>query len=76
MIDIPPHTEASLATVGHIYCAGTLTQCVYRWNRLTEEKKASAFLKIRFIKASPTILRREELSTLAESLLEADRAKR
>lgn len=73
MTDISPTAAASLGTAGHIYCAGTASQCVSRWNRLPEEKKAGAFLKMGRDGVPPTIVRGEELQELAAKLL--DRAK-
>lgn len=76
MDDVSPKTEAALATTGHIYCAGTLVQCLYRWQRLTTEKKAAAFLKIPRAGTSPTVMRGEELDSLAIRVLESERLER
>jgi len=46
MNKLSPNMGASLATDGHVYCAGTLAQCLHRWKKLSDDKKASAFLKI------------------------------
>jgi hypothetical protein len=40
------YVEASLVGPGRIYCADTLAQCVRRWNRLTDEEKAIAQIRL------------------------------
>jgi len=59
---------ASLATEGHVYCAGALSQCLNRWNRLSADQKASAFLKFGPDGMSPTFVRGEELQKLGSNL--------
>jgi hypothetical protein len=76
MIDLSPAAEASLAKAGHVYCAGTLSQCLYRWNRLATDVKAEAFLKVRQSNVQPIILQGEKLEKLAAEFLEWDRRKR
>lgn len=74
MNDVPSNASASLATAGHVYCAGTVTQCLYRYNRLPVDKKATAFLKMGPDGGSPTIVQGEELSALAVKILTPNRA--
>ena len=69
MNDISPNTAASLGTDGHIYCAGTLSQCVYRWNRLPADKKAHAYLKMGRDGVAAKFVRGEELTILASTIL-------
>jgi hypothetical protein len=47
MSDIAWYVEASLMGEDHIYCAGSLAQCVRRWTRLSEDERALAFIKLR-----------------------------
>ena len=59
------NADASLATDGHVYCAGSLAQCLRRWNRLSASQKATAFLKMGRDGMTPTLFRGEELQKLA-----------
>ena len=61
---------AALATEGHVYCAGTLAQCVYRWNRLAEDKRANAFIKMGRDGEAATIVRGAALQDLVTRVLE------
>ncbi len=65
MLELTRNTAASLATEGHIFCAGTLAQCLHRWNKLPVETKASAFLKMGRDGVQPVILRGEQIVELA-----------
>jgi len=60
-------TAASLATEGHIYCVGTLAQCLRRWERLSANERAAAFLKMGRDGMTATVLRGEEVSGLTGS---------
>ena len=64
-MELSPYTAATLATDGHVYCVGTLAQCLRRWNRLPDQNKVGAFLKMGRDGVSPTILRAEQISELA-----------
>jgi len=64
---LSPNTAASLATDGHVYCAGSLAQCLNRWNRLSPHQKATAFLKMGRDGMTPTFVRGEELQKLASN---------
>ena len=57
-------TAASLATEGHIYCVGTLAQCLRRWERLSAQERDAAILKMGRDGMAATILRGEEVSGL------------
>jgi hypothetical protein len=65
--DLSPNTAASLATEGHVYCAGSLAQCLHRWKRLSADQKATAFLKTGRDGMTPTFVRGEELQLLASN---------
>jgi hypothetical protein len=66
--ELSPNMSASLATEGHVYCAGDLSQCLNRWNRLSADQKASAFLKLGRDGMAPTFVRGEELQRLGSNL--------
>lgn len=65
MVELTSYTAATLATEGHIYCAGSLGQCLHRWNRLPDEKRTDVFLKIGRDGVPSTIIRGEALRDLA-----------
>jgi hypothetical protein len=46
MDEIPWYSEAALVARGHVYCAGTLAQCVRKWERLPELAQASSYIKV------------------------------
>jgi hypothetical protein len=46
MSDIAWYVEASLIGEEHVYCAGSLAQCVRRWARLSQDERAVAFIKL------------------------------
>lgn len=62
---LTPYTDATLATDGHVFCVGTLAQCLRRWNRLPEPKKSGAYLKMGRDGIAPTILQGEQIAELA-----------
>ena len=61
MSDLTYDTAASLVTEGHIYCVGTLAQCLRRWERLPTEQKPQVFLKMGRDGEPATFLRGEEI---------------
>jgi hypothetical protein len=46
MHDTSWYAEASLTSDNHVYCSGSLAQCVRRWVRLTEAQQATATVKL------------------------------
>ena len=46
MDDIPWYAEASLRAPGRVYCAGSLAQCVRKWQRLPEIDQSSAYINL------------------------------
>lgn len=73
MIELSHNTAASLLTESHVFCAGTVAQCLFRWKRLSEEQRPLAFMKVGRDGMSPTIFDGEQLAALAQKqeLLEA-----
>jgi hypothetical protein len=67
--EFSPNMAASLATDGHVYCAGALSQCLNRWSRLSAAQKVSAFLKFGPDGMTTTFIRGEELERLASNLV-------
>jgi hypothetical protein len=66
-MELTPYTAATLATEGHVYCVGTLAQCLRRWNRLASEHKAGTYLKMGRDGVAPTILQSDEIEELAKN---------
>jgi hypothetical protein len=46
MNDTSWYAEASLTSDMHVYCSGSLAQCVRRWSRLTEAQQSAASIKL------------------------------
>jgi len=66
-MELSPYTAATLATKGHVFCVGTLAQCLRRWNRLPSQSKADTYLKMGRDGVAPTILRDEQIEELASN---------
>ena len=66
-MELSPYTDATLATSGHIFCVGTLAQCLRRWTRLPDERKAETYLKLGRDGVAFTILRGDQISELAKN---------
>jgi len=63
---LSPSTWASLRSEQHIYCAGTVAQCLHRWDKLPSNEKDGVFLSVRRdADASPVLIRSVELQNLA-----------
>jgi len=62
---LSPRTAASLRNEQHIYCAGTIAQCLHRWDKLPAGEKSGAFLTVRREGESPALIPSEELRNLA-----------
>src|SRR5438309_3178158 len=56
MLELDRHTAASLLMEGHVFCAGSLAQCLHRWHKLHSHQKAAAFLKMGRDGVSPMIV--------------------
>lgn len=66
-MELSPYTAATLATEGHVFCVGTLAQCLRRWNRLPSHSKPATYLKMGRDGVTPTILRGDEIEELASN---------
>jgi len=40
------YLDASLVSDAHVFCAGTLAQCVRKWGRLSDQDRAMASIRI------------------------------
>lgn len=65
MSKLSRYDSASLATQGHIYCAGTLAQCLRRWDRLSAEDRNKVYLRMGRDGMPSTIIGGEKLAELA-----------
>jgi hypothetical protein len=65
MSDIAWYVEASLIGEEHVYCAGSLAQCVRRWTRLSESERALAFIKLHTATDGHVRMERAEIQHLA-----------
>jgi len=65
MSDIAGYVEASLIGEDHVYCAGSLAQCVRRWARLSQDERAVAFIKLHKATDGHTRVERPEIEQLA-----------
>jgi hypothetical protein len=60
------YAEASLISGNHIFCAGSLAQCVRKWTRLPEIERTDAVIRLQMDAAlGPVLLAREEIVGLA-----------
>lgn len=46
MIDTVWYAEASLCSNEHVFCAGSLAQCVRKWTRLTDAQRATTHINM------------------------------
>jgi hypothetical protein len=65
MSNVSWYAEASLVEQGHVYCAGSLAQCVRRWARLTQNEQATATIKLHKITDGHVKIERAEIAELA-----------
>jgi len=65
MSDIAWYVEASLIGEAHVYCAGSLAQCVRRWTRLSADERDGAFIKLHKATDGHTRVERAEIEHLA-----------
>jgi hypothetical protein len=65
MHDVSWYAEASLVSDDHVYCAGSLAQCVRRWVRLTDADQFGAFIKLHKATDGHRRMNRAEIALLA-----------
>jgi hypothetical protein len=59
------YAEATLVSDGHVFCAGSLAQCVRKWSGLPEEKRAGALIKLHSATDKHIIVDSAEIAQLA-----------
>jgi hypothetical protein len=67
MDHIPWYSEASLLAPGHVFCAGSLAQCVRKWRRLPAEDRASAYIRLANKFDGRVTLSHEDVAALASN---------
>jgi hypothetical protein len=67
MIDIVWYAEASLCSDEHVFCAGSLAQCVRKWTRLTEAQRATTHINMGGRTGLRAIVGCEEIAQLARN---------
>jgi hypothetical protein len=65
MADIPWYAEAALVGPGHVFCVGSLAQCVRKWATLVEVLQAPTFIRLEKEFDGRKRLDREQISVLA-----------
>jgi hypothetical protein len=60
------YAEASLISGNHVFCAGSLAQCVRKWTRLPEIERTGAVIRLQKDAAlAPALLAQKEIVSLA-----------
>jgi hypothetical protein len=68
MNEIEWYGDATLVSPsGHVFCAGTLVQCVRRWTRLSEADRQVPVIKMGRDGMQPVILSADEIAALASN---------
>lgn len=67
MTDIVWYAEASLFSNAHVFCAGSLAQCVRKWTRLSETDQAITQIKLGGKTGKHEIVRIDQIAVLAIS---------
>ena len=66
--NIPWYAEASLRAQDHVFCAGSVAQCVRKWRRLPESDRNATYLKLSLAIDGRMQLGTEELTALANKV--------
>jgi hypothetical protein len=67
MADITWYAEASLSSSEHVYCAGSLAQCVRKWTRLSEAQRAITQINLGGRNESSEVVRGDQIALLARN---------
>lgn len=59
------YAEAALVSDGHVFCAGSLAQCVRKWTGLPEEKRVIVSIKLHSATDKHVIVDSAEIAQLA-----------
>jgi hypothetical protein len=65
MSDTDWYAEASLYSDAHVFCAGTLAQCVRKWTRLSEMEKANSAIRLGNRTGGHEVISNEKIAILA-----------
>jgi len=65
MDEIPWYAEASLRAPGRVFCAGSLAQCIRKWQRLPEIDQNSAYINLAKEFGGRMKLSRDDMAALA-----------
>jgi hypothetical protein len=66
MDDIQWYGPATLARDSHVYCAGTLSQCIRRWLKLSSDEQQRTVLRMGRDGVPPQVMEGPEIAALAE----------
>jgi hypothetical protein len=66
--NIPWYAEASLRARDHVFCAGSVAQCVRKWRRLPERERSTTYLKLTHAIDGRSQLDGDELAALANKV--------
>jgi len=65
MTDTNWYAEASLASNEHVFCAGSLAQCVRKWTRLPEAQRSTTQIKLTGKYEASEVVRGDQIAQLA-----------
>ena len=65
MDDIQWYAPATLVRDSHVYCAGTLSQCIRRWLKLSADEQQQAVLRMGRDGVPPQVMESEAIVALA-----------
>ena len=65
MGEISWYLDAALVAESHVFCAGTLAQCVRKWSRLSDKDRATASIKVGSEIVGFTTIRSSEIADYA-----------
>jgi len=67
MTDIVWYAEASLSSSDHIFCAGSLAQCVRKWTRLSEAQRATTQINLGGRNDASEVVRGDQIALMAKN---------
>jgi len=67
MADIIWYAEASLSSSDHVFCAGSLAQCVRKWTRLSEAQRATTQINLGGRSDASEVVRGDQIALMAQN---------
>ena len=67
MTDTIWYAEASLSSSGHVFCAGSLAQCVRKWTRLSEAQRATTQINLGGRSEAGEVVRGDQIALMARN---------